>query len=123
MWKNINGRLIHMTDETRIRYKTYISKKQLEKLEQSAETADTHISYLLENGLQNLLQDESFVFHKENRLKDKMEFRTTCNKEILEQARACAKAHRLNFTDVIQASVDYIKISEVKSKGWRHRIE
>lgn len=123
MWKYINGRLVHVVDKSRVRFKTYISKQQLQELEVLSEDKDTHISYLLENGLENLIKDENFVFNKKNRLRDKVEFRTTCNKDVLKQARDLAKEQKLNFTDIIQASVAYIKVSEVKNKSWRHRTE
>ena len=123
MWKNINGRLVHVADPARVRFKTYISQRQLQVLEDLCADADTHISYLLENGFQNLLRDKSFVFLKKNRLKDKVEFRTTCDQEVLEKAKAFAREHKLNFTDVVQEAVGYVDISEVKRKSWRHRIE
>lgn len=123
MWKNIKGRLVPMTDETRIRFKTYIAKELLEMLENIAEKEETHVGYLIENGLKNLVVDQNFVFDKAKRVRGKVEFRTTCDEEILIQAKELAKRQKLNFTDVIQASVEYIKINEVKSRSWRHRIE
>lgn len=96
----------------------------LKELTDLANKEDTHISYLLENGLSNLLKDPYFSFNKQDRLKEKVQFLTTCDKDILERSKNLAKLHRLNFTDVIQASVSYINIEEVvKKKGWRHRIE
>ena len=123
MWKRTNGRLIQMTDPSRTRFKTYISKNQLEKLERLAAEYDTYVSYLLENGLKNALATENFIFSKKNRLRDKVEFRTTCDKEILEQGRFFAKKHKLNLTDVIQVSVDYIDLTEIKNRDWRYRTE
>lgn len=123
MWKNVNGRLVQMTDDSRVRFKTYISREHLERLNELANTENTHVSYLIENGLKNVILDESFVFNKKSRLKDKVEFRTTCDEEILQSAKEFAKQHKLNFTDVVQASYDYINLSEVKGRGWRYRIE
>lgn len=123
MWKVVNGRLVHTTDNSRVRFKTYINRELLKELTEISEKENTHISYLLENGLNNILKDNSFYFNKKNRLKDKIEFRTTCDKEILEKAKELAKIHKLNFTDIIQASVKYIKIEEIKKKSWKHRIE
>ena len=123
MWKRTNGRLIQMTDPSRIRFKTYISKTQLENLERLSVEYDTHVSYLLENGLKNALTAENFAFSKKNRLKDKVEFRTTCDKKILEQGKGFAKSHKLNFTDVVQASVDYIDLTKIKNRDWRYRTE
>lgn len=123
MWKKANGRLIQTTDNSITRFKTYISQEQLTHLGSLAADYNTHISYLLENGLKNLILESDFIFNKRKRLRDKVEFRTTCNKKILLQAKKFAKTHNLNLTDVIQASVSYINISEVKSKDWRYRIE
>ena len=123
MWKNINGNLIHTTDPSRVKFKTYISKSQLDYLYNLADDKDTHVSYLLENGLYHLMQDNSFSFNKNSRLKDKVEFRTTGNKDVLNSAKEFARQHKLNFTDIIQCSVNYINASEVKNKNWRHRIE
>ena len=123
MWKKVNGKLIHVTDPARVKIKTYISKGQLDYLYNLADNKDTHVSYLLENGLYNLMQDKSFSFNKNSRLKDKVEFRTTCNKDVLNAGKKFAKQHNLNFTDIIQCSVQYINASEVKNKDWRYRIE
>lgn len=123
MWKKGNGRLIPTTDPTRKKFKTYINSKQLNYLSELAEQHDTHISYLLENGLNNLINDNSFHFDKKQRLRDKIEFRTTCNKETLEIVKNIAKKHKINFTDIIQAAVGYIEPTKVKKKNWRYRIE
>ncbi len=123
MWENINGRLVPVTDKTRIRFKTYIAIEMLETLDDIAQKEETHVGYLIENGLKNLVADQNFVFDKTKRLRGKVEFRTTCDKEILDQAKEVAKQQKLNFTDVIQASIQYIKINEVKNQNWRHRIE
>ena len=37
MWKNVNGELIHITDSSRVKFRTNISKNILEKLEDLAE--------------------------------------------------------------------------------------
>lgn len=123
MWKKGKDRLIPVTDPTRKSFKTYISNQQLKYLYEMAEQYDTHIAYLLENGLNNLIKDNSFYFDKTQRLRDKVEFRTTCSKETLVIAQNIAKDHKLNFTDIIQAAVNYIEPSKVKNKSWRSRIE
>lgn len=123
MWKNIKGRLVPMTDDSRVRFKTYIAKELLETLNEMADKQETHVGYLIENGLKNLVADPDFIFDKSKRIKGKIEFRTTCDKDILSQAKEIAKQEKLNFTDVVQASIRYIKISEVKGQSWRHRIE
>ena len=123
MWKIHNGKLIQTTDESRIRYKTRMSAAIINSLKQLAEKYDTHIGYLLENGYSNLLESGSIVFDKKNRPKDRIEFRTTCDKELLESMKEFAKQHSLNLNDVIEASVAYINFEDVKHANWRYRVE
>ena len=123
MWKLHNGKLVQTTDETRVRYKTRISAEILNNLKQLTETYDTHIGYLLENGYSNLIETGAIVFNKQNRPKDRTEFRTTCDKELLESLKNFAKQHELNLNDVIEASVAYINFEDIKRSHWRYRVE
>lgn len=123
MWKLHNGKLIQTTDDSRVRYKTRMSAAILDSLKQLAEKHDTHIGYLLENGYSNLLESGTIVYDKNNRPKDRIEFRTTCDKELLESLKEFAKHHSLNLNDVIEASVAYINYEDIKHANWRYRVE
>lgn len=123
MWKLMNGRLLHVTDDTRCRYKTRISRALVEKLKALAEEHETHVGYLLENGYSNLLAAGTITYDKKSRPKDRIEFRTTCDRELLEEVRLFAKQHHLNLNDVMEASVSYIQIADVKAGDWRYRVE
>ncbi|MGE7981790.1 rRNA methyltransferase [Solibacillus sp. NPDC093137] len=123
MWKIHNGKLIQTTDESRIRYKTRMSAAIINSLKNLAEKYDTHIGYLLENGYSNLIESGSIVYDKKNRPKDRIEFRTTCDKELLDSLKEFAKDHSLNLNDVIEASVAYINYEDVKHANWRYRVE
>ncbi|MEK5185099.1 rRNA methyltransferase [Solibacillus sp. FSL R5-0691] len=123
MWKIHNGKLIQTTDESRIRYKTRMSAAIINSLKQLAEKYDTHIGYLLENGYSNLIESGTIVYDKKNRPKDRIEFRTTCDKELLDSLKEFAKDHNLNLNDVIEASVAYINYEDVKHANWRYRVE
>lgn len=123
MWKIHNGKLIQTTDESRIRYKTRMSAAIINSLKQLAEKYDTHIGYLLESGYSNLIESGTIAYDKKNRPKDRIEFRTTCDKELLESLKEFAKQHNLNLNDVIEASVAYINYEDVKHTNWRYRVE
>lgn len=123
MWKLSNGKLIQTTDESRIRYKTRISAAMVEQLKELALQHDTHIGYLLENGYSNLLQAATITYNKMNRPKDRIEFRTTCDKELLQAMKDFAQQQDLNLNDVIEASVAYINVNDVKNASWRYRVE
>lgn len=123
MWKIVNNKLIQTTDESRTRYKTRISAALVEQLKQLAAEHDTHIGYLLENGYLNLLQNKTISYNKKNRPKDRVEFRTTCDEQLLSHLKDFAKQQQLNLNDVIEESVKYIQFEEVKNASWRYRVE
>ena len=123
MWKNINGRLVHMTDESRVKFRTNISKALLEKLDKLAEEHDTYPNYLLENGIRNVLKQETIAYDKKQRPKDRMQYKTTYDKELLEQLKLFAKQQGLCANDVIEYSASFIDFKKVKGRGYRSRTE
>src|SRR5690625_5000314 len=123
MWKLENGRLIQTTDTSRVKFRTNISKKILDELETIAVENDTYINYLFENGCENLLLKGTIQFDKKNRPKDRIQYKTTYNKDLLESIKEFAKSNKLYMNDVIEYSIKYIEIDSVKRKSHRYRIE
>lgn len=123
MWKLVNGKLVQSVDESRSEYKTRISAVLIQQLKLQAKESNTHIGYLLESGFENILNEDAIIFDKKNRPKDRVDFRTTCDKDILNKLKIFAKKNTLNLNDVIEASVAYIDKSKVKNVDWRYRTE
>ena len=123
MWKNANGKLIHVTDVTREKFRTNISKAILEWLGALAEENDTHVNYLIENGLENLLNDGFITYNKKARPTDRTQYKTTYDKNLLAAARKFAADHGLFVNDVIEYSVSYIDLDNCKDKTHKSRIE
>lgn len=123
MWKNVNGSLIHTTDTSRVRFRTNISAKLVQELKQMASGYDTHVNYLLENGLENLLAEGTITYDKKTRPKDRMQYKTTYNKELLADVKEFAAEHELGTNDVMEKSIQYIDFDDVKNKQYRYRIE
>ena len=121
MWKLINGKLVQSVDESRSEYKTRISAALIQQLKLQAKESNTHIGYLLESGFENILNEDAIIFDKKNRPKDRVDFRTTCDKDMLNKLKIFAKKNTLNLNDVIEASVAYIDKSKVKNADWRYR--
>lgn len=111
--QTISDEMIKVVDNNRTVFKTYINKNTLDELKEMAKRENTHISSILENGLESLVNDKYFTFNKSDRIRDKVEFRTTCDKEILNRAKEVAKLYKLNFTDIIQASISYIGLKSI----------
>ncbi|PKG22969.1 rRNA methyltransferase [Niallia nealsonii] len=123
MWKKVNGRLIQEIDETRVKFRTNISKSIIAQLNELADEHDTHANYLIENGLQHVLADGSITFDKKTRPKDRIQYKTTYDKELLNYVKEFAQKHQLFINDVIEYSTKYIDLEHIKSKDYRYRVE
>ena len=123
MWKKIDGRLIQATDTSRVKFRTNISKTILDQLADMADEHDTYINYLLETGLENVLNRGEIIYNKETRPKDRIQYKTTYDKDLLEKVKQFAKDHHLFINDVIEYSVSYIDIDKTKDRDYKNRIE
>lgn len=123
MWRLVDGSLIHTTDVSRIKFRTNISESILESLKVMAMENNTHVNYLIESGLQTVLVQGIISFSKESRPKDRIQYKTTYDKELLESTKEFAKEHNLFINDVIEYSVGFINIENSKISSYKHRIE
>ncbi|MCD5322846.1 MULTISPECIES: rRNA methyltransferase [Pontibacillus] len=123
MWKSVDGRLVQATDNSRVKFRTNISKTVLNNLKKMADDHNTHVNYLLESGLRNLLEQGEIMYSKESRPKDRVQYKTTYNQELLESTKDFAKKHDLRTNDIIEFSVQFIDINKSKDRAHRYRIE
>ena len=123
MWKLLNGRLIHMTDESRVKFRTNISQSVIESLKKLAADNDTHVNYLIESGVKAVLADGNITFNKHMRPTDRIQYKTTYDKELLIQLKEFAKNHDLYINDVIEFSIQHIDIKQSKDMSYRYRVE
>ena len=123
MWKLVDGKLIHTTDVARTKFRTNISRAILTDLEAIANENDTHINYLLETGLKEVLTLGAISFDKKARPKDRIQYKTTYDRELLESVREFALNNNLFINDVIEYSVQFVDVENSKSKGYKHRVE
>lgn len=123
MWINIRGRLIQQTDASRIKFRTNISKSLLERLSHISQEHDTHINYLIETGLRRILEESYISFDKKTRPKDRVQYKTTYDKQLLERTKKFAEDNGLFINDVIEYSCRFIEPSESKTRDFRYRIE
>ncbi len=123
MWKKVNGGLIQTTDESRVKFRTNISKSILDQLNTIAIENDTHVNYLIESGLQNVILQGVITYNKESRPKDRVQYKTTYDQDLLDQVKEFAKQHQLFINDVIEYSVNFIDLIHTKNSSYKHRVE
>lgn len=122
MWVQHQGKLLHVTDTSRHRYKTYIKEDILQQLKQLALHHNTEVGYLLENGVMHLLEDKALVIQKQPRCAKK-EFRTTMDADLFMALSAKAAALGVPKNRLIEEAVRYIDVETLKDKHYRYRIE
>lgn len=101
-----NGKLVHTS--TRVSFRTSISANLLQTLKSMAAARETHINYLLERGLKQLLHQQEISYDKRLRPKDRIQYKSTYDKELLAEVRAFAKKNDLFINDVMEYSVQLI---------------
>jgi len=123
MWKLVDGRLVDTTDVTRVKFRTNISRKVLKNLKVLGTENNTHINFLLETGLKEVLTLGAITFDKKSRPKDRIQYKTTYDRELLEDIREFSLNNNLFINDVIEYSVKYINVENSKKSGYGHRVE
>lgn len=123
MWRLVNGKMIQTTDETRVKFRTNISREILQQLDELADEYNTYSNYLLENGLKHLITQEVITYDKNLRPKDRVQYKTTYDQELLETVKLKAKELNLFINDLIEHSVDYIDYEDLKTKDHKNRVE
>ncbi|MFD1413807.1 rRNA methyltransferase [Oceanobacillus jeddahense] len=123
MWKLVNGKLIQTTDTSRVKFRTNVSKSIIDQLNAMAVQYDTYPNYLLESGLRAVLTQGVIQFDKKSRPKDRIQYKTTYDKELLLEVKDFAKENKLSVNDVLEYSVHFIDFDSVKKRSYKHRIE
>ncbi|MBK3496308.1 rRNA methyltransferase [Viridibacillus sp. YIM B01967] len=123
MWKLTNGKLLQATDTARVKFRTNISATVLERLKEMADDYDTHVNYLLESGIQEVLKQNTIVYDKATRPIDRVQYKTTYDADLLKALKAFAKQQQVYINDVIEYSVQYIDLEDVKNASYKHRVE
>ncbi|HJF31986.1 MAG TPA: hypothetical protein K8V56_09445 [Sporosarcina psychrophila] len=108
-WKLIDGKLVH-TQGSRTPFRTNISKSVLDFLKGVAKEKKIHINYLIESGLEKVLKQEVISYDRDSRPKDRIQYKTTYDAELLANVREFAKRNKLFINDIIEYSVQWIDI-------------
>lgn len=101
------------TAQGRIRFRTTISIERLEPVKQLAIKQNVPINRLLERCINQLLNTkENITLCKTDRPKDRIHFKTTYQKSLLEELRVLAKSRGLYINDLIEYSLKFLGDSD-----------
>ena len=124
MWKSENGNLIHTTDNSRIRFRVRINAIQLAQLKEWSQQYDTNMSYLIDDGLARMFDDESMVIEGSTRTKGNIEVGLTLDVELVEKMNRLIESNeKMKMTMIIKCCIPYIKPEQAKKDNYRYRVE
>ncbi|AYC29480.1 rRNA methyltransferase [Paenisporosarcina cavernae] len=123
MWIKIGDRLYQANDSSRVKFRTTFSKRLLEELRALAEKNHTYANYLLETGLEKTLRQNEFVKDQFKRPTDRIQYKTTFDKDLLNIVRKYAKDKNVSINDIMEYSVKNIDLQNAKSSSHRFRVE
>ncbi len=123
MWKKTANGLVQSVDESRQKLRVRINMNQLMELKELAKQHNTNLSYLIENGLTNMFQDDSFVIEGSTRTKGNKEVGLTIDKALVEKTKLIAEEKKVKMTTMISNCIPYIKAEEAKKENYRYRVE
>lgn len=109
LWKFINGNFIKTNYTNRISFRTTISKAILRKLKMLAKKNNTKVNHLIEDCLKKLLSNDDINCNKKIIPKDRIQYKSTYDKELLYKVREFAKNHHVCVNDVIEYSIKFLK--------------
>lgn len=70
-----------------------------------------------------VIEDDYIQYNKSLRPKDRVQYKSMYDKELLKTLREFAANHELFINDVIEYSVKFINLDQVPKKEFRNRIE
>jgi hypothetical protein len=114
LWEIVDGKIVRTPNSTRISFRTNISKSLLDSLKVLAYQHNTHVNHLFESGLKNLLSQKDFTFIKLIKPTDRVQYKTTYDLQLLNDLKVAAKHHKLNMNDLIEHSVQFIDLHNIK---------
>ena len=111
-WRIIGNKIVHVSNSNRISFRTNVSKRILEELKKLALKHNTKINHLIENGLTNMLLQDELPLNQITKSMDRIQYKTTYDKELLLTLKAFAKERDIYINELIELCVQYIDIKK-----------
>ncbi|WP_316570028.1 LAGLIDADG family homing endonuclease [Neobacillus sp. YIM B06451] len=106
----------------RVKFRTTVSSGILAKLSEIAKQNNTYTNYLLESGM-NILMDAKELNLKKNKRSDRVHYKSTFDGELLGRARVFAQTYGIHISDLIEYAAEFIDVTVAVREGRSHRIQ
>lgn len=111
-WIIENNEIIHVNNN-RKSIKTYVSNTLINELRDVANANNTKINYLIEPIINQLINTSIKIKSEQMKPKDRVEFRTTFDKELVERMKLYKNANNMKLNEIIEYGMNqYLKGNE-----------
>ncbi|WP_181884549.1 LAGLIDADG family homing endonuclease [Neobacillus piezotolerans] len=113
---------VSLAKSNRVKFRTTVSSNILAKLGEIAKQNNTYINYLLESGM-NILMDAKELNLKKNKRTDRVQYKSTFDRELLDRAKVFAQTYGIHVSDVIEYAAEFVDVNVAVREGRSHRIQ
>jgi hypothetical protein len=113
-WIIVNSKIVQTPISNRISFRTNISKTILDDLSLMAHEYKCKVNYLLEIGLQHLLDNKEHLNFRIYKARDRIQYKSTYDKDLLVNIRMLAIEKELRLNELIEMSVQFIDIKKIR---------
>ncbi|MEN0649353.1 rRNA methyltransferase [Caldifermentibacillus hisashii] len=120
MYKLVDNKIVSIHHSQRVKFRTNVSKSLLLRLAEIASEYKLSVNHLIENGLENLLKANIVpVIDKNKRPKDRVQYKTTYNANLLANVKSFAGKHGFRINDLIEYSEQFIDMNQISKHSGR----
>ncbi|WP_246943190.1 rRNA methyltransferase [Bacillus pinisoli] len=108
MWELINGKLVQKKVSSRVKFRTNISELVLLEVDRLSLKYEIPKNHIIEMALKTLILNDVIITNTMVKPKDRIQYKTTYDKELLEQVRDYAKKNKIHVNQLIEYSMGLI---------------
>ena len=124
MWVSKGGRTIHAVDTSRHQYKTNLDRNIIDELRRMANTYNSNVSYLLENGFENMLQEDySYQLNAPKNRSNRKQILLTMDSGLHDELEKLAAELGVKKNVLLETAFFFIKPEDAKKDKHRYRTE
>ena len=121
MSEKVSKEFIDGPDENRVSIQARIDKDILKDFSDLAKQHSSTISYLIENGIEQMLKNQIVHPQRPRNIRNRKIFRLTIDKGLYEKLMNTITERSIKRNDILEDSIHYIQFDSVKDKNWRYR--
>ncbi|QST01739.1 hypothetical protein IMZ31_09350 [Pontibacillus sp. ALD_SL1] len=109
----------HKSTSNRVKFRTNVSKELLDSVRHEAKKRGKYGNYIIEEALKSILDHGNIKHLERSKPQDRIQYKTTYDKKLLENAKTIAKQSNIRMNELIELSIREWVIINIESKERR----